>query len=217
MKTLTLTAFTALLGSAAMAQDITGDAAEGEAQFARQCVSCHVIANDAGEVLAGRNGKIGPNLHGVIGRTPGAVEDFRYSDAIIAYGEMDPAEDPTGTAPMGDDIEGMVWGVDNTVAYLQDPTGFLREALDDPRARSKMAYKVRDEQTAHDITAYLVSFSPDFEAGDETGEETGDEAEDDAATGMETETGDMTTGTETETETETEAYMEPETETETAN
>ncbi|WP_415145818.1 c-type cytochrome [Limimaricola cinnabarinus] len=228
MKTLTLTAFTALLGSAAMAQDITGDAAEGEAQFARQCVSCHVIANDAGEVLAGRNGKIGPNLHGVIGRTPGAVEDFRYSDAIIAYGEMDPAEDPTGTAPMSDDIEGMVWGVDNTVAYLQDPTGFLREALDDPRARSKMAYKVRDEQTAHDITAYLVSFSPDFEAGeetgDETGEETGDEAEDGAAsgdaatgmeTGMETETGDMTT--ETETETETEADMDAETETETAN
>ncbi|WP_341212795.1 cytochrome C [uncultured Limimaricola sp.] len=200
MKTLTLTAFTALLGSAAMAQDITGDATEGEAQFARQCVSCHIVANDDGEVLAGRNGKIGPNLHGVIGRQPGAVEDFRYSDAVIAYGELAPADDLTGAAPTGDDYETVVWGIDNTVAYLQDPTSFLREALDDPRARSKMAYKVRDEQAAHDITAYLATFSPEFEAeGEMEGDDEAMSDEDTAADDMSTETDEMETHSETET------------------
>ncbi|WP_306467213.1 cytochrome c family protein [Limimaricola sp. G21655-S1] len=154
---------TTLLAAPAMAQDMEADVANGESEFARQCVSCHVIADESGEVLAGRAGRIGPNLHGVIGRQPGAVEDFRYSDAIVAYGELAPGDDMTGTAPTGDDFENVVWAHDNTVAYLQDPTSFLREALDDERARGKMAYKVRDEQTAIDISAYLATFSPDFE------------------------------------------------------
>ncbi|EYD70919.1 c-type cytochrome [Limimaricola hongkongensis] len=154
---------TTLLTAPAFAQAMEADVANGESEFARQCVSCHVIADESGEVLAGRAGRIGPNLHGVIGRQPGAVEDFRYSDAIVAYGELAPADDKTGAAPQGDDFDTVVWGKDNTIAYLEDPTAFLRDALDDPRARSKMAYKVRDAQAAVDIQAYLATFSPDFE------------------------------------------------------
>ncbi len=48
-------AVTALLGPcAARAQEGTGDAAAGEEQFNRQCIACHVVQNEAGEVLAGR-------------------------------------------------------------------------------------------------------------------------------------------------------------------
>ena len=165
MKLLTaLATTTTLFVAPAVAQEMEADVANGESQFARQCVSCHVIADESGEVLAGRAGKIGPNLYGVIGRQPGSVEDFRYSDAIVAYGELAPADDLTGAAPQGEAFETVVWGHDNTTAYLKDPTSFLRDALDDPRARSKMAYKVRDDQDAIDITAYLATFSPDFDA-----------------------------------------------------
>ena len=170
MKLFTALATSTLLAAPAFAQEMNGDAANGESEFARQCVSCHVIADESGEVIAGRNGRIGPNLHGVVGRAPGAVEDFRYSDAIVAYGELAPEEDLTGTAPTGEQFETVVWGPENTMAYLQDPTAFLRDALDDRRARSKMAYKVRDEQVAADLYAYLATFSPDFEMGDEMAE-----------------------------------------------
>ena len=54
-----------------------GDVAAGEEQFNRQCISCHVIRNDDGEILAGRSAKAGPNLFGVAGNVLGTVEGFR--------------------------------------------------------------------------------------------------------------------------------------------
>lgn len=119
-----------------------GDAAAGEEQFNRQCVACHVVADASGEVLAGRNAQTGPNLYGIAGRQIGAIEDFRYGDSIIALGE-----------------QGAVWTEANFVAYVQDPTGWLRETLDDRRARGKMAYQVREEGQAYDLYAYLATFA----------------------------------------------------------
>lgn len=138
MKHLTLAAAMALMSAPAIAQD----AAAGQEQFERQCVACHVVVNDAGETLAGRNAKTGPNLYGVIGRTPGTYPDFEYGDAMVAYGAT-----------------GAVWAEENFLAYIQDPTDFLRTALDDRRARGKMAFQVRDEQEARDIYAYLASLA----------------------------------------------------------
>ncbi|SDF44166.1 c-type cytochrome [Limimaricola pyoseonensis] len=177
MRTLAFSALTALLAGPTLAQEMTGDAANGETEFSRQCVSCHVVADESGEVLAGRNGRVGPNLYGVAGRQPGIVEDFRYSDALVAYGELAPDADATGTAPTGEGIETVIWAQANTVAYLQDPTGFLREALDDSRARGKMAYKVRDPQTAADLYAYLATFSPDLEMTGEADMSEGESAQ----------------------------------------
>lgn len=144
MKTFNIAAALTLLAAPAFADGhaATGDAAAGEEQFNRQCVSCHVVEDADGNVLAGRAAKTGPNLYGVAGRTPGIVEGFRYGDAIVAYGETE-----------------AVWVEENIVVYLQDPTSFLREALDDRRARSKMSYKVRDETDALNIYAYLATFS----------------------------------------------------------
>lgn len=119
----------------------TGDAAAGEEQFNRQCVACHVVADASGEVLAGRNAMTGPNLYGIAGRQIGAIEDFRYGDSIIALGES-----------------GAVWTQEAFVGYVQDPTSWLRETLDDNRARGKMAYRVRAEEEAINIYAYLATF-----------------------------------------------------------
>lgn len=207
MKLSSILATAALFSAPAFAQEMEGDPANGETEFARQCVSCHVVADESGEVLAGRNGRIGPNLHGVVGRAPGSVEDFRYSDALVAYGALGSSEDKTGKAPTGEQFETVVWGPENTAGYLLDPTAFLREALDDNRARSKMAYKVRDEQVAADLYAYLATFSPDVEFEDDMpGEETSEsddavmEEMDSSDDEMEHSEGDMS---EDEAETET--------------
>lgn len=145
MKRFTIAAALAVLSAPAFADghaSTQGDVAAGEEQFNRQCVACHVVADASGEVLAGRNARTGPNLYGIAGRTLGAVEDFRYSDAIIELGEG-----------------GTVWTEAAFVAYVQDPTGWLRETLDDRRARGKMAYQVRQEEQAYDLFAYLATFA----------------------------------------------------------
>ncbi|TDL78237.1 c-type cytochrome [Palleronia sediminis] len=135
-------------GQALAATEVTGDAAAGEAVF-NQCSACHVVADDEGNTLAGRAGRTGPNLYGIQGRVAGTVEDFRYSDAMVEAGEA-----------------GLEWNEADFVAYVQDPTGFLREYLDDSRARGKMAYKVRSEDDAKNVYAYIVSLGPEMEEGD---------------------------------------------------
>ncbi|WP_458792160.1 c-type cytochrome [Yoonia sp. MH D7] len=137
MRTLPLVAIFTALAVPAFAE---GDIAAGEEQFNRQCVSCHVVRNEAGDVLAGRNAKTGPNLYGIVGRALGSEEGFRYGDSLLVAGES-----------------GMVWDEESFVGYVLDPTGWLREVTGDPRARGKMAYKVRDEQEALDIYTYIAS------------------------------------------------------------
>lgn len=144
MKTTFTAAAFALLAAPAFAEGhATGDAANGEEQFNRQCVACHVVVNDDGETLAGRNARTGPNLYGVAGGVIGSVEDFRYGDALLTLNE-----------------NGEVWDEEKFVGYVQDPTPWLREFLDDSRARGKMAFKVREEQDALDMYAYLASLAP---------------------------------------------------------
>jgi cytochrome c len=139
MKYLPLAATMVLLSAPAFAE---GDAAHGEEIFNRQCSTCHVVVNDAGETLAGRAAHVGPNLFGVVGRTPGTYPDFEYGDSMVAYGAT-----------------GAVWGEDNLPVYVQDPTDFLRTALEDRRARGKMAFQLRDPQDAADVFAFLSTFS----------------------------------------------------------
>jgi cytochrome c len=49
------------------------DAAKGKKVFVK-CMACHAVE-------AGKN-KIGPTLHGIVGRKAGTVEGFTYSDAM---------------------------------------------------------------------------------------------------------------------------------------
>jgi cytochrome c len=133
-------------GLPALAQD----AENGATVFQRQCQNCHNVVDDSGEVLAGRpNMRTGPNLYGVIGRQAGTYEGFRYGDSLIEAGAE--AE--------------IVWSEEHLIAYLQDPRGWLRETLDDNRARSQMAFQVRSESDAADVAAYLATFSAEEPAG----------------------------------------------------
>lgn len=116
-----------------------GDAAEGEGTFAKRCKTCHSISNAGEDIVKG--GKTGPNLYGIIGKAA-ASSDFKYGDSAKAAGE-----------------KGLVWDQAQIIAYLEDPKAFLVEYLGDPKARSKMAFKLKDEGDRADIAAYLATFS----------------------------------------------------------
>jgi len=65
---------TLVLTAAGVARAVeAGDPTLGKKVFAK-CQACHSLE-------AGKN-KIGPSLHGLIGRKAGAIEDFKYSDAM---------------------------------------------------------------------------------------------------------------------------------------
>ena len=144
----TALALTALSGAApALAADI----AAGERSFTSQCATCHVVQNAAGEVLAGRNARQGPNLYGVWGRKAGSGDGFRYGNSIVEAGE-----------------KGLLWAEASFVPYVLNPNDFLREYLDDRRARGNMAFRVRSEEDAKNIWAYITSLAPAPEAAGET-------------------------------------------------
>ena len=150
MKTDTLSIVALALAAApAFAQDadLSGDPAAGEQVFNR-CQACHVVQNDEGETLAGRSGRTGPNLYEIRGRLAGTVEDYRYSSAMVEAGEA-----------------GLEWNEDDFVAYVQDPTGFLRDYLDDRGARGKMSFKLRSEEDAADVWAYIDSLGSEEDGG----------------------------------------------------
>ncbi len=136
LKTLAVAAF-CVAPFAAFAEP-TGDAAEGEANF-RQCASCHGVVDPDGTVIH-RLAPTGPNLWGVAGRQAGAYEGYaRFSAAIVAAGEA-----------------GTVWNEESFVAFVNDPSGYLREVTGDARARSNMNHRLRG--SAEDLFAYLAQF-----------------------------------------------------------
>lgn len=151
----TLLGALALFGSGtASAQDMVGDPVAGAAIFDGQCVFCHVIENEAGEVLDDRRTsenssapipmRLGDmNLYGLAGRVPGSLPDTFYSRLLKAYGES-----------------GAVWEEANFVPFVLDPTGFLQHATGLGGPSAMEAGQIANEQQAHDLWAYLATFAP---------------------------------------------------------
>lgn len=135
-------ATTALIATSAYADGhATGDAEAGEKVF-NKCKACHMIVADD-ETVIQKGGKTGPNLFGVLGRTAGSVDGFKYGDSIIAVGES-----------------GVAWDEAQFVTYVADPKKFLQETLGDDKAKSKMTFKLKKEEEAANVWAYLVSVGP---------------------------------------------------------
>ncbi|MEP3347026.1 MAG: c-type cytochrome [Litoreibacter sp.] len=128
---------TALLAAPAFAE---GDAAKGEKTF-KKCKSCHTIAD--GDNVITKGGKTGPNLFGLPSRVIGST-DFKYSKSAAAASEL-----------------GAEWTEEDFIAWVANPTDFLRTKLDDPKAKSKMSFRLKKADDAADVWAYLVSVSPE--------------------------------------------------------
>ncbi len=116
-----------LMASAAVADDgSAGDPAKGAKVF-RMCVACHTIEK-------GAPNRIGPNLHGVVGRPIASVPGFNYSPALKK-------------------IEG-VWDEEKLDAWLANPRQFA--------PGNRMAFAgVRRPEDRKDLIAYLKSMSED--------------------------------------------------------
>jgi len=138
-----LTATAILLAAFTSAPAFAAGDVEAGAKVFNQCQTCHVVKNEAGDVLAGKVGKLGPNLYGVVGRAAGTYPEFKYGESIVALG-----------------ASGFVWDEASLVSYVQDPGAFLKDKLGDPKARSKMAYKVKKPEDAANVAAYIASLAP---------------------------------------------------------
>ena len=117
-----------------------GDIAKGEKIF-KKCKSCHMIVHDSGRTIV-KGGRNGPNLYGILGRTAGSIDGFKYGKSLATLGES-----------------GFIWSEYEFVAYVANPNKYLVDKLDDKKARSKMSYKLKNEADALNIWAYLESVS----------------------------------------------------------
>lgn len=137
-----LTALAIAASALAVPAYAAGDAEAGAKVF-NKCQTCHVVANEAGEVLAGKNAKTGPNLYGIVGRAAGSQADFgKYGDSIVALG-----------------ASGYTWTEEDIVTYVADPAKFLKEKTGDDKARSKMVFKLTNATEAANVAAFLATFS----------------------------------------------------------
>jgi cytochrome c2 len=99
-----------------------GDVAKGEQVF-KKCMACHTV-ND-------KTNKVGPHLVGIVGRPVAAVEGYKYSDDMIAYGAT-----------------GAVWDEAALHAYLEKPKAVV--------AKTKMAFAgLNKEDDREDLIAFL--------------------------------------------------------------
>ncbi|NJM91425.1 MAG: cytochrome c family protein [Rhodospirillaceae bacterium] len=110
------------LGTAGARAD--GDLVNGEKIFSK-CKACHTLE-------AGKN-KIGPSLQGVLGRTAGTAEGFKYSEAMKTAG-----------------AGGLVWSEESIDKYLAAPKEFV--------AGNKMPFPgLKKPEERADVIAYLKS------------------------------------------------------------
>lgn len=107
-----------------------GDVQAGKKVF-RKCQSCHVIDSD--------KNKLGPSLKGILGRTAGSVDGFRYSKVFKAAAG-----------------QGLKWTDDALMAFVADPKSFVKEKIGSDKGRTRMAFPgLRKEQDVADLMAYI--------------------------------------------------------------
>ncbi|MGB0661571.1 MAG: c-type cytochrome [Mangrovicoccus sp.] len=126
--TAALIAVASTVAAPVMASDyeIVGDAAKGEKVF-RKCKACHMVGD-------GAKSKVGPVLNGVLGRTAGTFDGFKYSAPMIAAGE-----------------EGLVWAPETIGEFLTKPKDYIKG--------TKMAFAgLRKQSDVDNVVAYLATF-----------------------------------------------------------
>ena len=105
-------------------EPVVGDPVKGEKIF-RKCMLCHAVNPS--------ERKIGPTLAGLIGRKPGTMPDFGYSQDMVDFGNG-----------------GNFWDEETLDVFLTKPRGLMQ--------RTKMAFPgLRKEQDRADLIAYLTN------------------------------------------------------------
>lgn len=119
---LALCAVAALASFPVAAQDMAGDAEAGAKVF-NKCKACHVVDKE--------QNRVGPYLHGVIGRTAGAIEGYNYSDAMQEAG-----------------ANGLVWDEESLAEYLAAPRDMVKG--------TRMAFAgLKSDEDIANVIAYM--------------------------------------------------------------
>lgn len=101
-----------------------GDMQAGQKLFTARCAWCHAVGPSA-------RSSFGPHLNGVIGRTAGGIDDYKYSPAMKH--------------------SGIVWSEKNLSAFVQDPGKVV------PGTRMRF-WGIGDKKDIEDLLAYLRQF-----------------------------------------------------------
>ncbi|KAI9239190.1 cytochrome c [Podila verticillata NRRL 6337] len=98
-----------------------GDAVSGAKLFKTRCAQCHTTE-------AGGPNKVGPNLHGLLGRKSGQAAGFSYTDA--------------------NKNKGVVWSDQTLFEYLENPKKYI--------PGTKMAFNgFKKPKERNDVIAFL--------------------------------------------------------------
>ncbi len=108
-----------------------GDAVKGAKVFKVRCMSCHTIDKGAKNLT-------GPNLFGIVGRQAGIAPKFRYSKSYVIAGK-----------------DGTTWTEQRIFDYLLNPKKFMRKLTGNKKAKSRMTFKLKNEQQRKDVIAFL--------------------------------------------------------------
>lgn len=101
----------------------------------QQCAICHSVGPDAQNL-------VGPNLNHLFGRTAASVEGANYSSALKVKAEAD----------------SLIWQEKTLFQFLAGPQRMVPDTI--------MAFEgLRTEREIKDLLAYLLQFSPAYEAG----------------------------------------------------
>ena len=117
---------------AAPAFAFAGDAdPEAGKKVFKKCFACHFVDKP--------KRKVGPSLQGLIGRTAGTLDKYKYSKAMRAAGEG-----------------GLVWTPETLDEYLVKPRAYVKG--------TKMIFPgLKKPEDRANVIAYIKTFSPEAE------------------------------------------------------